>query len=95
MKKSKIKLGIGILIVSVFVALSARIILKAKDTHMYSDSDLYPDSKTLTVGLSDVKQTPWSTVDTYTFELESFGSAVFGSLTEINESGVLVWPRIS
>lgn len=55
---------------------------------MYADSDLFPDRETLTVNLSDVKQIPWSTVDTYTFELETFGSAVFGSLTEINESGV-------
>jgi ABC-type transport system substrate-binding protein len=55
---------------------------------MYSDSDLYPDSETLTVSLSDVKQIPWSTIDTYTYELETFGAAVFGSLTEINESGI-------
>lgn len=55
---------------------------------MFSDSNIYPDHETLTILFSDKKQVPWATVDTYTYELETFGNAVFGSLTELNESGI-------
>ncbi len=52
------------------------------------DSNIYPEKETLTILFNDKKQIPWSTTDTYTYELETFGHAVFGSLTELNTSGI-------
>lgn len=77
-----------IFVVIFFVSASYVLFLSVKETNMYPDSKEYPDNETLTVLFSDLKQVPWSTVNTYTYELETFGNAVFGALTELNESGI-------
>ena len=60
-----------------------------KDSTMkYSDSDIYKNEETLTINLGDTGQTPWNIVDSSTNVVETFGSAVFGNLIdiEINKS---------
>ena len=60
-----------------------------KDSAMkYSDSDIYKNEETLTINLGDTGQVPWNIVDSSTNVVETFGSAVFGNLIdiEINKS---------
>ncbi|WP_161597729.1 ABC transporter substrate-binding protein [Fluviispira multicolorata] len=52
---------------------------------MYSDSDLYNDNNTLTINLGETPQIPWSYIDTETNVVETFGSAVFGNLIDLEE----------
>ncbi|BBH52117.1 ABC transporter substrate-binding protein [Fluviispira sanaruensis] len=60
--------------------------LKAqKEEYMYSDSDLYNNKKTLTINLGETPYIPWSYVDTATNVVETFGSAVFGNLIDLEE----------
>ncbi|WP_186644670.1 ABC transporter substrate-binding protein [Fluviispira vulneris] len=63
-------------------------ILEDKDIKIFMNTNNFPRNETLTISLSDVQQIPWATADTYTFELETFGAAVFGSLVELNETGM-------
>lgn len=81
-------LVVGTIVLFLGLILGYKLYSITRKTHMYADSNVYSDNETLTILFSDLKQTPWSSVDTYTYELETFGSAVFGSLTELNESGL-------
>ncbi|KAB8029147.1 ABC transporter substrate-binding protein [Fluviispira multicolorata] len=52
---------------------------------MYTNSDIYSDSKTLTINLSETPQIPWNHLDTSTNVIETFASAVFGNLIDSQE----------
>ncbi|APJ04713.1 ABC transporter substrate-binding protein [Silvanigrella aquatica] len=78
--KNQKKILILYFILTIAIILIIYIILNKKNSHLYNDSDLYPDSETITLNLSDQKQIPWNISDVSTYVVETFSAAVHGSL---------------
>jgi ABC-type transport system substrate-binding protein len=79
------KIKVTIYIVMFLLAIFIIIFIDGKtSSNLYDDSNLYPDSETLTLNLSDEPQIPWNIIDVSTYVVETFSTAVHGSLISSN-----------
>ena len=76
---STIYFGLLLLILLIIIIINSK-----KTSNLYDDSNLYPDNETLTLNLSDEPQIPWNIVDVSTHVVETFSTAVHGSLISLS-----------
>lgn len=79
--KKKLPIYIGSLFIITFIIV---VINNKIASNLYEDSNLFPDSQTITLNLSDQPQIPWNYINVSSYVVETFSAAVHGSLISFN-----------